>query len=408
MNIFKSTVFSILCALISIGAEAQWEEVAPFNFPGRHHPVTFSIDGYGYLMTGTASNGLRVRDMHRYDPVADRWEEIESFPGEARSFSYAVVEDKKAYIGFGFSAGGFLLNDLWSFDPSTGDWERLADCPCPARTHPAFLALNGKLYVAAGGASANLNDFWEYDIATDTWRELPDFPSTTRHHPYHFTLHDKVYVGLGHGSQTINGEIIYRDFYAFDPTEEAWERIADIPGQGRVAGTQFSHNNKGYVLSGDGEDHWTIETGEFWQYDPDTDSWEQLPPHPGNSLWAPGSFVIDDTAYFMGGYHNNFASYPTDVWAFDLSTLSTSTEDVATESDLQVFPNPANDVITVSMQNMGTGSSDLTITNINGQVIHHIEQYDFSPIPLDQMPAGTYILSLTHQKLRHHTTFIKL
>ncbi|MDP4844121.1 MAG: hypothetical protein NWR83_06635, partial [Salibacteraceae bacterium] len=34
---------------------------------------------------------------------------------------------------------------------------------------------------------------------------------------------------------------------------------------------------------------------------PTSDSWTQMPSHPGISLWAPGSFVIDDTVYFFGG-----------------------------------------------------------------------------------------------------------
>ncbi|MDC1221183.1 hypothetical protein N8Z47_00785 [Salibacteraceae bacterium] len=44
-----------------------------------------------------------------------------------------------------------------------------------------------------------------------------------------------------------------------------------------------------------------MEEGEFWQYDPADDSWLQMPSHPGISIWAPGSFVIEDTLYFISG-----------------------------------------------------------------------------------------------------------
>ena len=37
----------------------------------------------------------------------------------------------------------------------------------------------------------------------------------------------------------------------------------------------FSYNNKGYVLSGDGDDHGPLSSGEFWEYNPLTDNWTQ-------------------------------------------------------------------------------------------------------------------------------------
>jgi hypothetical protein len=49
-----------------------WEEAAPFPGEARHHPVTFSIDGVGYLVTGSTN----TKDFYRYDPVADAWERI--------------------------------------------------------------------------------------------------------------------------------------------------------------------------------------------------------------------------------------------------------------------------------------------------------------------------------------------
>lgn len=36
--------------------------------------------------------------------------------------------------------------------------------------------------------------------------------------------------------------------------------------EGRVAGTQFSYLDEGYVLSGDGDDHLSMERGEFWRW----------------------------------------------------------------------------------------------------------------------------------------------
>ena len=88
-----------------------------------------------------------------------------------------------------------------------------------------------------------------------------------------------------------------------------WITLNDFPSEGRVAGTQFSYNGKGYVLSGDGDDHGPLDSGELWEYDPILDNWIQLTSHPGGARWAPGSFVIDCHVYLTSGYEAETDTY---------------------------------------------------------------------------------------------------
>ena len=265
----KQILFYTLLLFVNLLWAQSWESMA--SLPGgatdaRHHPVTFSIDGYGYLLTGDV-NGEAANDFMRYDASKDSWEELPDFPGTARSFSYGTSRGTKAYVGFGGS-GGEALNDLWEYDSETEEWTQLADCPCEARYHPAFVQLDDKIYVGMGNNSSNLKDWWEYDIPTDTWTQKDDLPGPSRHHPYHFGIDDIAYVCFGHGN-SVGGELsIYNDVYKFDPATDEWTQLDDFPGEGRVAGTQFDYNGKGYVLSGDGDDHSFMEEGEFWEYDP--------------------------------------------------------------------------------------------------------------------------------------------
>ena len=174
-------------------------------------------------------------------------------------------------MGFG-GASGTAFNDLWEYDSETEEWTQLADCPCEGRYHPAFVQLDDKIYVGMGNNSnGNLKDWWEYDIPTDTWTQKDDLPGPPRHHPYHFGIDDIAYVCFGHGN-SMNGNLsIYTDVYKFDPSTDEWTQLNEFPGEGRVAGTQFDYGGKGYVLSGDGDDHSFMEEGEFWEYDPATD-----------------------------------------------------------------------------------------------------------------------------------------
>ena len=100
--------------------------------------------------------------------------------------------------------------------------------------------------------------------------------------------------------------------------------MRDFPGEARVAGTQFSHRYEqssttyGYVLSGDGSNHGYIETGEFWEYNPNDDSWRKLKAHPSNSRWAPGSFVIGCNAYLVAGYDRKAKQKLRDIYRYPL------------------------------------------------------------------------------------------
>ena len=303
-----------------------WEQVSsiPGSFSESHHSFAFSLDGMGYIVTGNSEFGVRD-DFYQYNPSTDSWTALAPFPGGGRGFAIGDTLDGKAYFGFG-TDGGTRLNDLWVFDPADMSWTELASCPCEARIHPALVAQKGKVFVGMGGGidSGNMNDWWVYDIASNSWSQKDDFPSSVRHHPYQFGIGDYVYTGLGHGSD------IYNDWYKFSIEDETWTQVASLPGEARVAGTQFSFNGIGYVLSGDGDDHSSMESGEFWSYDPVADAWTQLPAHPGTSRWAPASFVIDGSVYLINGTtYTPFLGneYISEVYKFDLYSTIDSDQD---------------------------------------------------------------------------------
>lgn len=349
----------------------------------RHHPVTFSIDGQGYLLTGSVY-GTPVDDFMRYDPSSDAWEMLPDFPGPARSFSYGTSRGSKAYVGFG-GYDGVVLDDLWEYDAETEEWTQLADCPCAPRYHPAFIQLDDKIYVGMGNNSSNLKDWWEYDIPTNTWTEKDDLPGPTRHHPFYFGIDGVAYVGFGHGN-SVNGNLsIYNDFYKFDPATDEWTQLNDFPGEARVAGTQFDYNGKGYVLSGDGDDHSFMEEGEFWEYDPTSDTWTQLSSHPGNSSrWAPGNFVIDNYVYFMCGLSS--LQLESDMMRFELEPLVTSADNI-TMQPITTFPNPATSDITI-VDNINQ-FSEIRMLNSYGQVVKRVIS---NQVNVEDLPGGMYYL----------------
>lgn len=395
-----------LCCLLLIStflSAQEWTQLSslPDSTEGRNHAISFGLNGYGYILTGNAGGSNQLEDMLRYDPSLDVWEPMEDFAGGKRGYAYGVTNGEKAYVGFGRyhdseSGNTFWHKDLWEFDPETETWKELAECPCEARIHPALVATSTKVFVGLGGGqmSGDMNDWWEYDIATDSWTQKPDFPSTERHHPYYFGTNDQVYVGFGHHSSEI-----FDDFYHYDPITEIWTSTAQFPAEGRVAGTQFDYNGKGYVLSGQGENHANFEVGEFWEYDPETDSWADLDPHPGTGRWAPATFMIDSLLYFMTGRSNIEEK---DLWVYDFVPEVSSVKEKNTEN-LHVYPNPAQNTIYLDMDS-SIEASNVVLSNILGQVIQVIPLNNVAePISIDisSLENGNYMLNLNTDKGNH-------
>ena len=335
----------------------SWEARAEFPGGGRHHPITFANATHGFVLTGSTVKASYTSDFWVYEAETDTWTDLSgtdsAFPGAPRSFGYGVAStsdcgNTKAYLGFGAGENSDRLVDWWEFDMSTHGWRQLADFPGEGRRHPAmnFVEPKGEIHVGLGdGYFGNYKDYWSYNIATDAWKQLDDFPSSERHHPFYFAIGADSYVGLGHS--TGSDPYIERDWYRYDALEGTWNRENDFASyallsntlngespsttEARVAGTQFSvagscasERTLGFVLSGDGDDHGPMATGEFHVFDPSDDSiWHVLPPHPGFSRWAPGSFVLQGSskAYLFGGYDRQESTMFADLWEIDLEPL---------------------------------------------------------------------------------------
>lgn len=399
MKTFLLTAFFSFI-LLTVSAQ-EWTQVAsmPDDFRS-HHSFGFGINDIGYVVSGT--NQLidePSNNFYSYNPDTDTWTQKDDFPGAARSFGIGEVYKDKAYFGFGL--GDAIYNDLWVFDPLEDSWEELPSCPCAPRFHPAFTITNDKLIVGMGGSqNGNRNDFWMYDLLTEEWEQIATYPGVVRHHPYQFSIGDYHYAGFGHGQS------IYTEWQRYDASTDTWDKMTDIPAEGRVAGTQFSFNGKGYILSGDGVDHRSMETGEFWEYDPNTDSWLELTPHPSTSRWAPASFILYNAVYVINGLTEvPDLGYTTvdEVYKYQLAPVSNTNE---IEIDYDIYPNPATAFIRLET-NMTFNKSDVVeITDATGKVILSIQAKEM--INVEALASGVYHLTLKTDDGSTTKRFVKM
>lgn len=286
----------------------QWIQVNDIPFE-NDHSNGFGYNGKGYVIQGSPitnpNNGQSENQLWEYDPEMDSWSSIGFVPAPFRNLAIGDDMDNKYYFGFGNGR-----NDMWEYDPELNTFTELPSCPCPGRGHPAFVAHNGKIFMGAGsGPSNDLDDWWVFDFATQLWTQKEDIPGGIRHHPYQFGIGDAIYVGGGHRSNWLK----------YDINLETWSAINDFP-QGRVAGTQFDFNGKGFVLAGDEVDHDALVENQFMMYDPEADQWLNLPFEREMHRWAPSNMIIDSTLYYFGGV-NYTGGEDNDVWKFDLTSI---------------------------------------------------------------------------------------
>ena len=127
--------------------------------------------------------------------------------------------------------------------------------------------------------------------------------------------------------------------------------------------------------------------GEFWEYDPPTDSWTQLPTFTGDGRWAPGGFIIDDMAYFFCGYARNTRSYHNDMHSYQFAVTRTKDPD---KTNLQIFPNPTTDHVHIqSLKNRRS----VAIHSSDGRQFWNGELKDIvTAINVKDWPSGKYYM----------------
>ena len=371
----------ILFLLTNLNAQ-EWVKLNDTPFL-RHHSNGFGIGDKAYIFVGVDGESNQVsKDFYMYDSTSDTWTQLDDFPGAARSIAIGDDWNDKYYFGFGSSSFS-TLTDLWEFDPATMEFTQLPSCPCIGRNHPGFVAHNDKIFMGSGSSNnGDLKDWWEYDMISQVWTQKDDIPGDNRHHPFQFALDNVVYIGGGH----------VFNWSAYDIETGEWSAINSFP-EGRVAGTQFSYNGKGYALSGDDYLHRALPQAEtFLEYDPATDFWTELTPHPSASRWAPSSFIIDGAVYLFGGYDNSDFN-DRSLYKYQLGE-PTSTETIVNDTNIDVYPNPFQDVINIDISATDIKDAQVEIFNSIGQSVYRATLTSPS-VDLTSLQSGAYVIKVT-------------
>lgn len=280
-------------------ALTPWSELAEFPGRERANAAGFTIDGRGYLGSGTY-NGVchcYMDDFWLFDPESGSWEQKAPMGGGPRGHGLGFSVDGKGYIGggwrtvdHGYYSNTEVTDDLWEYDTDADQWNQKNNLPVKTSTsHAAIVTVNNTAYLLTESG------LYEYQPADDQWIAKAQYPGTIGRNnaTIAFELNGKLYA-----SQDA------LEFYEFSPQSNSWQRKADTPLADSFGYIFFSVGGKGYAGSGNHYYNWP-QGHEFYSYDPVKNQWEQIPSTPV-SIQNSVVFVIDGVVFYATGEYSYF------------------------------------------------------------------------------------------------------
>ncbi|HWK05686.1 MAG TPA: hypothetical protein VNS58_18730 [Puia sp.] len=253
------------------------------------------------------------------------WVQAAPIGGYPRGNSSLFVIGDTAYVGLGLNAQvegpvRGRLTDFWSFSLDSG-WQQKADFPGPARSNAVGFSIGDSGYIGTGTDGLNaFHDFYQYDAVGNVWRGRNPFPGGDRYDAVGFGLQGKGYLGTGYNVYWMN------DFYQYDPQSDSWGKVPGTAGNfsKRRGAVSFVYKNRAYIFAG------SISGGmarDSWAFDPS----QPIPWIPLHNITNtdPGSFddgytdlqrefgsafVNGDHAYLTLGLNGTMV---TSTWEYD-------------------------------------------------------------------------------------------
>jgi len=249
---------------------------------------------------------------------AQRWQKPAAPFPEASEELYGVAAGGKFYAFGGLGPAWTPKGLMYEYDPSGDKWTKKKNMPL-ALHHPAWVELNGKVYLFGGFVKPDkgptawqpINNAWEYDPANDSWKALAAMPSR-RGAAAAAVVDGKIYViggaGLHPGSKetSLHPARPHRSVdtnEVYDPATDSWATRQTMP-TARNHAFIGAVNNKIYVIGGRVGNAFITRasnTGIVEEYDPATDQWGALKASMPNPRSAGASGTHKGKIYAAGG-----------------------------------------------------------------------------------------------------------
>jgi Secretion system C-terminal sorting domain len=326
MKNFTLVICLSLFMTSAIAGPPTWTVKTDFPSSARFAATSFVIGDIGYVGTGCTGDTHTwypsTNDFWAYNTITETWSQKASTTGGINS-AISFVINGKAYVGCGFSAP-----DFWEYNPVTNMWRTLTPLPVTPFYQGVAFAINGKGYYRNGHdvAQSARTSFWMFDPAGNSgagsWTQKTDLGTVSTgvvlRYSSGFAIGDYGYVGAGlDGNSVTRGE-----FYKYNPATDSWSDEASVDVRSHAV--SFSDGSSGYIGLG-----YHTPTGlalSFFKFTPATTGlgrWDRLPlDYPIGQATPSGvrslatGFAVGTSLYigtgesnFGGNKYNDFYKY---------------------------------------------------------------------------------------------------
>ncbi|MEO0110594.1 MAG: T9SS type A sorting domain-containing protein, partial [candidate division WOR-3 bacterium] len=343
---------------------------------------------YLYILKGN-----NTRSMYKYLPGSNLADYEDSVPPGAsgkkvKKGSGIVSDGRYLYIFKGANTKEFFRYDtergetIWLELPSV-----LGEKGLKGGTGVCYLS--GYIYLLKG---SNTTEFYRFNISERSWETMTSPPRTKgfKDGSCLVAYNDQIYL-LGN---------TYNNFYRYNPGTNSWDSLRPMPlyhpqvnrkKKVKEGAALALKDNKIYAFKGG-------NTGEFWMYNPEDDSW-----YPKDTIPR-----AEERKRVKGG--GALATFGTDIWA--LKGNNTTSIWKYTEGDIFLMPeiversvalnltenkvtlrfnSPTKTPFTVSYHLTKRATASLKIYNSLGELVYSGKS-DKGEFTIKKLPVGIYLL----------------
>lgn len=355
-----------------------------------------------FLMGGY--NTTYTADAYEYDLSFATWAGINPMPAIAQYSANAKANGKLFVIG-GENATT-IIGNVQIYDYTTGVWTTGTAMPIPMSSAAFGTYKDSLVYIMGGGTvGAGSNAVQIYNMYTDTWTTGTPKPGDFTYGCRGGIVNNKIVVAGGF-NLVIGGRVgttYVGEIDAADPTQITWTQVADHPaGITSRSGSAVSLDaNSGLVVfSGGVASNTPVITARTFAFDVNSNSWKLGPDKPtALELFYMAPVLQNDSLYLaaLGGGDGSIASDKNEWLNLGYYHITTGLAENTLLVDATIFPNPAADATTLSVNLRSASQVKVSITDVTGKTI--------VPVCDKKLNAGNNIISLPIASLNNGLYF---
>lgn len=150
--------------------------------------------------------------------------------------------------------------------------------PIPSPRAAAVCFVVGDYAYVFGGRDVEghyLNDLWQYDMANDTWHSMGESPLRSRVNATACVHNGIAYLGLGFNGQYSTSTGYLSDWWSYDANTNTWQQLSDFPATTTARAISLVGDGELYV----GYGFCLTYERDMYRYDIAKDTWSFIDVH---------------------------------------------------------------------------------------------------------------------------------